>query len=231
MKNQKSFFLGMGTMLLIMVILMPIVSFAANGSISAMLSDIAIYVNNKQLDMTDENGNAMQPIIYNGRTYLPIKPIADAINLPVTWVAKTKSVYVGTNDLDVPATYLTDLDYFYSSGGFGNLKSSNAMDNLGNAYESKKTIRPYGNIVYNINGMYSKLKGACFLTYNDRDNRTETFARIYGDDQLLWSGAFKAGIMPMDFSLDISGCNQITLEIERKYNGSNIAFANLGLYP
>ncbi len=39
---------------------------------------INIVVDGKKLNPTDVNGNAVQPMIYNGTTYLPVRAVADA---------------------------------------------------------------------------------------------------------------------------------------------------------
>lgn len=237
MKRNYSFFLGMLTMLIIVLMVLPLTTYAATNSIAATLSDMKIYINNKILNLQDENGNKLQPIIYNGRTYLPVRLISEAVNLPVTYVANTRSVYLGKNDLGIPSLYLTDLKYFYTTLEMTPLKLG-TKDNLGNSYDVSKTLSmgwTDSKQTYNIDGKYSTLKGVCFLTDYDVNSTKPTYAKIYGDNDLIWSGTFSAGVKPIDFSLNITGYNQLSLEIIRTVetgpDSGLVAFANLGLYP
>ncbi len=42
-----------------------------------------------------DNGNPMAPIIYNGRTYLPVRAIAEALDINVGWDEATRTVILG----------------------------------------------------------------------------------------------------------------------------------------
>lgn len=236
----KQFYLGMMTSFVLLFVLLSMSSFAANGSISATISDIKVYIDNKLLSITDENGNTIQPIIYNGRTYLPARAISEAINKPVTWEAKSRSIYIGKNDLGKPATYLTDLTPFFTMGDFYSLSTQSATDNLGNTYESSKTLgakRTNNYQIYNIDGKYSQLKGVYFTRNDYKNTISKIVVRIYGDDQLLWSATQSGGVKPIDFNIDITGYNQLKVEFECAYSVSihnetiDAVLANLGLYP
>jgi len=67
----------------------------------ALRGDITIILNDRQLDLTDANGDIVEPILYNGTTYLPIRAISENQGLAVAWDGDTKSVILGTSDTKV----------------------------------------------------------------------------------------------------------------------------------
>jgi hypothetical protein len=73
-------------------------AFAASGAktISASYGDIKIYVNQNRIEPRDANGNAVEPFISDGTTYLPVRAVAEALGQEVSWDGDTKSVYIGT---------------------------------------------------------------------------------------------------------------------------------------
>ena len=56
---------------------------------------ISIYVDGTKIKSTDANGNVVEPMIYKGTTYLPVRAVANAFDKEVAWDGKTSSVYIG----------------------------------------------------------------------------------------------------------------------------------------
>lgn len=57
--------------------------------------DIKIVLDKKAVTPKDANGNAVEPFIYNGTTYLPVRAVASALNLEVGWDDVNSTVYLG----------------------------------------------------------------------------------------------------------------------------------------
>ncbi|MDR2296055.1 MAG: copper amine oxidase N-terminal domain-containing protein, partial [Clostridiales Family XIII bacterium] len=64
-------------------------------ALSVTYSDIAIYVNDEAISPKDADGNAVEPFIADGTTYLPVRAVAEALGFAVSWDGATKSIYVG----------------------------------------------------------------------------------------------------------------------------------------
>ncbi|MDR2356241.1 MAG: copper amine oxidase N-terminal domain-containing protein, partial [Clostridiales Family XIII bacterium] len=60
-------------------------SFVGTKALSVMYSDIAIYVNDTEIAPKDAGGNAVEPFIADGTTYLPVRAVAEALGLTVLW--------------------------------------------------------------------------------------------------------------------------------------------------
>ena len=73
------------------------IGFAATGSqtITAAYNNIKIYVGQKLVTPKDASGNVVEPFIYNGTTYLPVRAVGEALGQEVYWDNATKSVYIG----------------------------------------------------------------------------------------------------------------------------------------
>ncbi|WP_152394150.1 stalk domain-containing protein [Paenibacillus guangzhouensis] len=54
-----------------------------------------VRVNGKAVQLNDDKGLALQPITYNGNTYVPVKGLGNAMNVPVIIDSKTNEVIVG----------------------------------------------------------------------------------------------------------------------------------------
>lgn len=54
-------------------------------SINVTFRDIKLVVNGELITPKDVNGNVVYPFIYNGTTYLPVRAIGTALDLPVDW--------------------------------------------------------------------------------------------------------------------------------------------------
>lgn len=92
------------------------VSFAAGQtiSISALLNNsIKIMLNGNEFIMRDASGIALLPITFNGRIYLPVRPLAEVLNVPIEWEDSTKTVWIGEkNKSEKPAWHLVETKYF-----------------------------------------------------------------------------------------------------------------------
>ena len=57
--------------------------------------DVAVTLNGEFLQFSDEKGNTVYPIIYNGSTYLPVRAVSELMGEPIEWVNSAKMVLIG----------------------------------------------------------------------------------------------------------------------------------------
>jgi len=55
-------------------------------------------LNRKKFVPKDMDGSEMNTIIYNGRSYVPLRAIAEALNVYVDWDAETSTIILGENN-------------------------------------------------------------------------------------------------------------------------------------
>lgn len=64
--------------------------------ITASYNNVKIYIDQKLITPKDVNGNLVEPFIYNGTTYIPVRAVGEAFGKSVSWDGSTNSVYIGT---------------------------------------------------------------------------------------------------------------------------------------
>ncbi len=93
-ERTKGFIAGM----LVSVLLLGVVGTAAATSAvrqaALNYADIKVTVDGKTVTPRDVNGKAVEPFIIDGTTYLPVRGIATALGMNVTWDQKTHTVAI-----------------------------------------------------------------------------------------------------------------------------------------
>lgn len=81
-------------MVLVLAMAVSTTVFATVGTRTAELlyDNIKIMLNGKEIVPTDANGNAVEPFIIDGTTYLPVRGVASALGMNVGWDDGTKTV-------------------------------------------------------------------------------------------------------------------------------------------
>ncbi|MGN1098150.1 MAG: stalk domain-containing protein, partial [Clostridia bacterium] len=75
-------------------------------SITAVYQNIKLVVDGVLIEPKDANGNTVEPFIYNGTTYLPVRSVAEAFGKEVLWDGENATVFLGS-EVDKPAKKLT----------------------------------------------------------------------------------------------------------------------------
>lgn len=73
--------------------------------------ELKLQLNGAEFKPTETDGSRMYPILYKGRTYLPVAALGEALDVPIGWDGETRTVIIGTND-----TTLDLMKYDVTSG-------------------------------------------------------------------------------------------------------------------
>ena len=121
--NIKWFVAGI---LLTVLLMSAIPAMATKGgrTIEVSYNNIKITLDGKQITPRDGRGDIVEPFIYNGSTYLPLRAVATALGLSVDWDGSTQTVILGTGvvsgdwskDNPAPIGTKINVDYKLSSG-------------------------------------------------------------------------------------------------------------------
>lgn len=210
--NVRSFLTGILTTLLVLGLAVPALAVATKTI--DVSTGVSIYIDDVKLNPTDAAGNPVEPFIYNGTTYLPVRAISEALGKVVQWDGATQRVYIGKHSSDTPAAYLASMDDFSSSG----IWETDVLtkDNLGvnHTHSLKMTYTSsIGRITYKLNGQFSRLTAAYFVQYDYRSaGGVSPTLIISGDGKQLWQGTTGVGVDPVDIDLDITGVLELTIE-------------------
>jgi sRNA-binding regulator protein Hfq len=211
-------------------------------SITAVFNDIKIVVNGNAVTPKDSDGNVVQPFVFDGTTYLPVRAVAQALNQSVDWDGGSNTVYIGQKPAG-KSTALSKLDYARTDqsshlnfdGWTPNNSGKNDVFHLAGTQYSNG-IGVYGSyidsayIVYNTNSQYKQLTGVFGLDdlAKNRGNDVGTLV-IYGDDKEIYrSNKVLQGDKPVDVNVDITGVNQLKLVFDTS-NAMYPVFANAAL--
>lgn len=189
-------------------------------NIQVSYSDIKMVVNGVPVEPKDANGSKIEPFIYNGTTYLPVRAVGDAFGQEVTWDGNTKTVYIG--DAPNSTTYLTDVcppydyTYYHSDETF---EMDGKKYNAGSFYfHSINTMQ--GDALYNLDGKYKSLD---FLVGHTGSFSQEKIINIYLDGILSQTIVLEPNQLAENVHIPLNNALQMKIEIE---NRNNIGFAN-----
>lgn len=132
------------------------VAYATNATktIQAAYMNIKLVVDGVPITPKDSNGSTVEPFIYNGTTYLPVRAIGEALDKQVTWDGKTKTVYIGEAPGQV--TYLLDVCQPYEKLWF---ETPTTVEMTGKKYPHAFTLDGgNGYALFNLDGKYSTLE-------------------------------------------------------------------------
>lgn len=222
--------------------------------------NISLYVNGAQIVPKDAKGNVVEPFIYNGTTYLPVRAVGEALGMDVQWDGKTASAYLGKKDQNQPDTYLSKLqwnDYQEAHERHsiavingtvtdynGNDYTNGLLFLMSHVFSGSQWKDKYDNadllVSYPLNSSYRTLTGKVVIpksyklttgTGTCKGRQSDVY--IYGDDELLCKVIGVTTSMPFTFTADVRGVNQLEIRV-RVDDGSEqyygVALTDLALY-
>ena len=199
-------------------------------TIDAVYMNIKLVVDGIEITPKDVNGNIVEPFIFNGTTYLPVRAIGEAFDKAVHWDGETTTVYVG--DIVKPAkeVYLFDKPYLECSDSTKFIcndneiiKSVNYANFIGFKFdefeygEKKHTTDSF--VVYPLNGLAKKVKGTLMPPNGTYDSSAcELQIKFYNENgKLLYqSPILNQSTAPIDFEFNCTNCLKLKIE----FNGS-----------
>jgi len=199
---------------------------------NVLANGIKIVVDGKKLNPTDANGNRVEPIIYNGTTYLPVRAVADALGKSVYWDGPNYTVYLGEMDgkLEYPTVELENMQSIAASHRIA--KGKDLVDNYGNTYD-RAVYKTSGTVYYEylLNMKYSRLKGTLYVISGATTTDTSVFKIIADGRTIYTSPQLTKQSAPIDIDINVTGCNDLRIEMgESVWDDLYIGFANAGFY-
>ena len=113
----------------------------SNRTITASYGGISIYLNGEKQVARDVNGKVVEPLIYEGTTYVPIRAVSKWLGETVTWQGRTNSVYINDSvfsDAEVSAAEDVIENFFdlFGDGQYQEMKALCTGDAAGFDYSS-----------------------------------------------------------------------------------------------
>ena len=218
MKRNKDMMRGflMGVLLCAMVVSIPMAAASATKrSIDVVYNDIKLVVDGKRVTPTDGNGNIVEPFIYNGTTFLPLRAVSNALTggtKPVSWDQETYTVYIGER----PSQEIVDMATMKTYPGNQSLFSTNDKFEV-----RQQTYTPFNSLkasgVFLLGGNYTTLHA--FAALPDSVRYDVTTLKITNEDtgDTLLEIQLKQGEEPVEINLDVTGVDKLRISHIAKF--------------
>ena len=181
--------------------------------ITVRYDNIKVYKDNVLYELKDSNGTKIEPFIYNGTTYLPLRSTADLAGLDVTWDGATKSVYLW-GEMSAADTYLMEVCPPYDLVRFKTVLRNNGetMEMSGEKYSNG--LHGYSTYVnsqdryalFNLNGKYAYMDVTIGHTDHYGNDKTITFivdGKVIEEIELPAESLPKTVSIPLNYGLQL----------------------------
>lgn len=195
--------------------------FASHGSqtIEAVYNNIKIFVDGVMVEPKDANGNAVEPFIYNGTTYLPVRAVGEAIGKKVDWDGRTQSVYLGLIPnsinylLDVVKPYQKNESYIEFDYSNNPQIGWHASITMGGKKYNKGfklgTSNGGGYAIFNLDGKYTEV--TAIFGIDDGYDKGNSNIEIWKDGKMYNTITAKTQTLPKEIKIDVTGVLQLKL--------------------
>ncbi|MEN6326283.1 MAG: stalk domain-containing protein, partial [Syntrophomonas sp.] len=209
----KSFRAFMAGFLLCALLMGSIATAMAAGDIpiNAILSGtIKMKLFGQDFAPRETNGTYIQPISYGGRTYLPVRALAEALNVPINWDQATSTLWIGGKNEVVPidnTTLYEDKSRTILTTDPEKLSSSSTVYKWGITNE-KPLNSVYFRSIMKSQGKYSHFTASLFLASDVKKDFVVDFRKETLDGVVIRSVTLKPG-ETVDIDIDISGVQNL----------------------
>ena len=189
-------------------------------NVQIQFDNIQLVVDGVPITPKDANGSRIEPFIYNGTTYLPIRAVGEAIGKQVTWDGTTKTVYLG--ETPNKGQYLVDVCPPYEKSKRTYIHTYASPFYMGGTqYMSGITMNIMENgswFLSNLNSEYQELE--FYLGHVDKSGMSDVKLSIFCDEVLYSTYDISATDLPQLITIPVSGVNQLkVVAIYDEYEG------------
>ena len=195
----------------------PALAMSARKSIDVVYNNIRLVVDGKEVVPRDGNGNTVEPFVYNGTTYLPLRACVDAItggSKEVAWDAGSSTIYIGNYNAEEMSK---------------NVKMNTLQPISGSAFKeytflSRQTTIKSDNAnlchgTFLLGGKY-KTFNAMLLGVDTTDGTSKENTIVFRDADTrreLASYTIKAFEEPINISIDVTGVDKLDIRTQNNY--------------
>lgn len=170
--------------------------------INVIYDNIKVYKDNVLCELKDGNGSVIEPFIYNGTTYMPVRGTANLADMEVTWDGNTKSVYLwdtlvpsGTSFVEVCPPYAGDYSLYKASNNRSFLMA-------GTKYSDGITLGWDDYALFNLNSKYQMLE--CTVGHTEYHDDYETTVSFIVDGKVIKTVELEKEEMPKTVSIPLT---------------------------
>jgi len=232
-EKLKGFVLGIVVTALLLCSVNVFAADFVKQTIQVTYSNIKLLVDGKPVVFgKDSKGNQIEPFIYNGTTYLPVRAVGEALGKKVDWDGATQTVYVGQKPGEV--NYMTEAvePYKVYNTTVYTLSSPDKFSMAGKNYKTGYVFGGYidSYVLFNLDGQYEEISGAIGAV--SWKFTTKRNIAIYLDGELYKDIVVDPLGMPEEITIPVKGVMQVRLESDYSSAGGTngdtyVAFADV----
>ncbi len=227
----KGFLAGALTSALVLGAATSALALSSPETIQCFMGGIKIFIDGQLQVPTDVTGKVVEPIIYNGTTYLPVRALTGMLtDKSVEWDSDTESVYIGLKPGKGEVIQLQDMEK-YSGGVYTGTDAQFTL--MGEKQSPSNRVK---SATYILNEQYTTLQGMLAIA-SDAISTSAGGVQVYsmdrnGNETLIKEYALAAGDDPIPVSFNIRGCYAIRIYTGTSYtvgecSGSSGVFYNV----
>ena len=182
---------------------------------------IKLVVNGAPVTPKDANGSTVEPFIYNGTTYLPVRAGGNALGQDVSWNGNTKTVYIGMNESDTAAKKLQP----YEMSSMHMIEQGNeTIIMMGKNYTQGLYTDGWRDnyALYNLDGNYKSVE--MDIGYRDDKGGSPASLNFYVDGDLVDTYSLEKDMQTQRIKVELNRGLQLKIE---KAGYGEYAFTNI----
>ena len=202
-------------------------------TIDVTYDNIQIVLDGKAIDPKDALGNKVEPFIYNGTTYLPVRAVGEAFGKDVSWDGTTKTVYIGAKPGEHESWLVQCPPYSVYRVGEYYADKQMFIKMAGKDYTDAATLQGWSKggspayAIFNLDGKYDSFT----FTYGhvDTSHNYNGTLMIVADDETIFTAELKWDAVPTEVTVPLNGALQMKIlvytdEFETQYGIANAYF-------
>ena len=146
-------------------------------TIEVEYNNIKVYKDNVLCELKDANGSTIEPFIYNGTTYMPIRGTANLADMQVTWDGATQSVYLWDEITPEDTPFIEECPpYDMDSCNMYLASKGDKFEMAGEKYSNGISFHGRGYALFNLNSRYSAIE--CTIGHTDSEQTAKSISFI-----------------------------------------------------
>lgn len=172
--------------------------------IEVTYDNIKVYKDNVLCEAKDANGKTIEPFIYNGTTYLPVRGAAQLADMRVTWDGATKSIYLWDEMSEDGNLYAMEVCPPYETYRCDTYMASDGKSFImaNKKYTNGFSLHHDGYAYFNLNGKYSSMEFT--LGHVDGTNMDDRTYQFFVDGKMVYEHEASAADLPKSISIPLN---------------------------
>lgn len=202
-------------------------------TIEVTYDNIKVYKDNVLCQLKDANGSVIEPFIYDGTTYMPVRGTANLADMEVTWDGANKSVYLwdnmvpsGTSFIEVCPPYETrGYEEFLQSKGKSFRMAGTNYSNGFILCGSAPSFYSECHALFNLNSKYSHIDFT--IGHVDNTALSDVPVTFIVDGKIVEEITVKAEYIPQTVSIPVNYGLQLKIVTGGGSISPQIGFGNM----